>query len=314
MAKAIRWSLQALLRLLHGAERAALAWFLLVMIVLGVAQVILRRFGAALLWADPAIRYSVLWIGFIAAAVATRHGRHISVDALSRFLPPRPARISAIVADAAAAAITAVLFVASTCAFLPAEAGARLLAPFGWFLPESIFATWLEYLVGDEGVAFVITLGPTVAWPVADWLASLVVPLTFSMISLRFFSRALLGILGVEVPRGGEEMQVLDAEPPPAEPGAEPERLEEKPGIARAGAGDGDEEAAQDQRRGADERGEALPPAAAATALPPVEENEARPGDVDKPASEQPERHSPGSAEIEVPTEPEEDSDQEQKP
>ncbi len=194
-------------RLIHGVEQALLAWFLLVMIVLGVTQVVLRKTGDSLLWADPAIRYSVLWIGFIAASVATREGRHISVDALSRFLAPRYARIAAVVADLAAAVITAILFLAATCAFLPPDPGTTLLAPFRWLLPGSVFAAWTEYLVGDDGVAFTIVLGEGIAIPVAAWLATIIIPVSFSVISLRFVSRAIAELRGREVARGGEQVE-----------------------------------------------------------------------------------------------------------
>jgi TRAP-type C4-dicarboxylate transport system permease small subunit len=209
-------------RFVHIIEQALLAWFLLVMIVLGVTQVVLRKTGDSLLWADPAVRYSVLWIGFIAASVATREGRHISVDALSRFLAPRYARITAIIADLAAALITAILFVAASCAFLPSDPGVRLLAPLGWFLPDSLFSVWTEYLVGDDGAAFTITMGEHMVIPVAAWVATIVIPVSFSVISLRFLSRAVSGTLGREVPSGGEQVgaEELAAEAAPAVPDA----------------------------------------------------------------------------------------------
>ncbi len=180
------------------------------MITLGVLQVVLRKMGASLIWADPAIRYSVLWIGFIAASVATRRGRHISVDALSRFLPAGPARVAEIVADLSAAAVTLLLFVATSCAFLPPDPGATLLAPISWVIPDSLFATWTDYLVGDEGIAFTIAVGDSFRLPVRDWVATLVVPVGFSLMSVRFAARAAMGIAGMEVEGGGEVADAAD--------------------------------------------------------------------------------------------------------
>ncbi len=58
------------------------------MIIMAAVQIILRNvFDSGLLWADPMLRVSVLWVGMLGAMAATRDDRQISVDALSRFLP-----------------------------------------------------------------------------------------------------------------------------------------------------------------------------------------------------------------------------------
>lgn len=186
-------------------EQALLALFLFVMVSLGVIQVVLRQLNSALLWADPAIRYSVLWLGFIAATVATRKGRHISIDALSRFLGEGAQKISGVVADLTAAIVTAVLGIASICAFIPLDAW--ILAPARWFLPEP----WLDYLVGDDGVAFTITLGSWLEVPVAQWVASLVVPVSFLIMSARFLMRAGAGAMGHEVEHAAEAEEATRA-------------------------------------------------------------------------------------------------------
>jgi TRAP-type C4-dicarboxylate transport system permease small subunit len=81
---------QALLRVLHAVEDAILASVLGVMVVLAVLQIILRNlFGTAILWGDAMLRVSVLWVGMLGAMAATRDDRQISVDVVSRFLPPR---------------------------------------------------------------------------------------------------------------------------------------------------------------------------------------------------------------------------------
>ena len=78
------------LRFLGNVEDALLASVLGVMIVMATVQIVLRNvFDTGLLWADPMLRVSVLWIGMLGAMAATRDDRQISVDALSRFLPKR---------------------------------------------------------------------------------------------------------------------------------------------------------------------------------------------------------------------------------
>lgn len=77
-----------ILRFLGAVEDAILASVLGAMIILASLQIVLRNvFDTGLLWADPMLRVSVLWVGMLGAMAATRDDRQISVDALSRFLP-----------------------------------------------------------------------------------------------------------------------------------------------------------------------------------------------------------------------------------
>ena len=58
------------------------------MILLAFLQIFLRNFFATGLdWGDPLLRNLVLWIGFIGATLATREGKHINIDVVSRWLP-----------------------------------------------------------------------------------------------------------------------------------------------------------------------------------------------------------------------------------
>jgi TRAP-type C4-dicarboxylate transport system permease small subunit len=92
------------------AEGWLLVLFLGAMVVLSFAQVVLRNvFGTGFLWADPLVRHMVLWVGFLGAAIATHEERHISIDALTRFLSPR---------WKAAAAVAGQLFLAAVCVVL----------------------------------------------------------------------------------------------------------------------------------------------------------------------------------------------------
>lgn len=80
--------LASFLRAAHAAESIFLALLLATMLVLSFLQIVLRNVASTgLIWIDPLLRHLVLWIGFAGAALATRLGRHISIDAVSRFLP-----------------------------------------------------------------------------------------------------------------------------------------------------------------------------------------------------------------------------------
>jgi TRAP-type C4-dicarboxylate transport system permease small subunit len=99
--------LRALNRALARVETVFLVTFLTVMIILAFAQVVMRNlFGTGFLWGDPLVRQMVLWAGFIGAALATSEDRHISVDAITKFLSPRIRRISKVVTSLAAAVVT----------------------------------------------------------------------------------------------------------------------------------------------------------------------------------------------------------------
>ncbi len=70
-------------------EDGVLMLILVGMIFLAFLQILLRNvFGTGLVWIEPLVRQMLLWIALVGAMVATRDHNHITVDALSRFLPP----------------------------------------------------------------------------------------------------------------------------------------------------------------------------------------------------------------------------------
>jgi len=69
-------------------EQTLLVTFLGFMILLAFLQIVLRNFFfTGLDWGDSLLRNLVLWIGFIGATLATREGKHINIDVVSRYLP-----------------------------------------------------------------------------------------------------------------------------------------------------------------------------------------------------------------------------------
>ena len=70
-------------------EDGLLMLILVSMIVLSFLQIMLRNvLGIGLVWIDPLVRQMLLWVALMGAVVATRDHNHITVDAVSRFLPP----------------------------------------------------------------------------------------------------------------------------------------------------------------------------------------------------------------------------------
>ncbi len=148
-----------------------LVLFLGIMVVLSFTQVILRNvFSTGFLWGDPLVRHMVLWVGFLGAAIATHEERHISIDALTRFLSPR---------WKAAATIAGQLFLAVVCAFL-------------------VSASWTFLMEERDSGGELIAGVPT-------YLALMIIPLGYLLIAVHAVIRAMTrwpALLGRDVPKG----------------------------------------------------------------------------------------------------------------
>lgn len=84
------------------------------LVVLGAAQIVLRNFfSIGFAWGDGLTRLAVLWLGLLGALAASRDGRHITMGALTRFLPQRWQVVAGVAADWFGAAVSAVLAWAS---------------------------------------------------------------------------------------------------------------------------------------------------------------------------------------------------------
>jgi TRAP-type C4-dicarboxylate transport system permease small subunit len=141
-----------LVRILHRTEDAVLALLLSAMIVLAFAQIVLRNlFDTGLTWSDPLLRALVLWVALLGALAATRSDKHIVIDVLLRPLGER-ARLPL--------KIVTRLFTAAVCALVAYHS-----ARFVWFDSEP---------------------GVTAFAGVPAWVVSLVIPLSFALIGLRY--------------------------------------------------------------------------------------------------------------------------------
>ena len=151
-------STNPILRVLAAIEDGLLVVLLALLIALAAGQIALRNLvDTSLLWADPAIRVMVLWIGMVGAMVATRFDKQISVDAVSRFLPPRFKAAARIVTD---------LFTSAVCAVLAWNA--------------------VRLIVEDR------SSGLMVFGSVPLWVCELVLPLAFGVIALRYLASGVL--------------------------------------------------------------------------------------------------------------------------
>jgi len=168
--------LERLNRIVLAAEQGFLTALFSVMILLAFSQVILRNFfSVGVVWADPFLRLSVLWLGFIGASLATQHDKHIRIDLVGRFLSPRTAAMVSVLTG---------LFTTAVCA---------LMASASW----TFVANEMEF----EDTIFTIA-----GFAVPSWWAQLILPFGFGLIALRFFFRSAGTVVSLAkgtVPPGG---------------------------------------------------------------------------------------------------------------
>jgi TRAP-type C4-dicarboxylate transport system permease small subunit len=151
IAKALDHSI----RLLHRAEDALLVLLLGAAVVLAPLQIVLRgAFGAGIAWGDPLLRVLVLWLGLLGALAASRDGRLINIDVVSRILSPRP--------RAAAGAVT------------------------------SLFSAGVSGIVAYHAARFVaseLRFGSVAFSGIPAWVLESVLPFAFGAIALRYLLR-----------------------------------------------------------------------------------------------------------------------------
>ena len=148
-----KFDLKGVAAILDRLEDAILVSLLTAMLVLAVAQILGRNFlQAGILWGDILVRVMVLWVGLVGAMVAARRNQHISIDIVSRLLPPRVKK-----------AVNAVL---NLCAAVVC----------GIVAYYSLRLVRLEYL--DGAVAF---------GAVPTWALESIIPLSFGAMALRYF-------------------------------------------------------------------------------------------------------------------------------
>jgi TRAP-type C4-dicarboxylate transport system permease small subunit len=161
----MRRGLTLLLQLLHRLEDGVLVLLLLAMIAVAVTQIVLRNgFDGGLLWADSFLRVLVLWIGLAGAMAASRNHRHINIDVIGRFLPPRAAQAAAVF-SALFTTVVAGLLAWNTLAFVRLEYEA----------PSPAFAS------------------------VPTWVCESIMPFAFAVIALRYLILAGLTLAGAPV-------------------------------------------------------------------------------------------------------------------
>lgn len=149
--------------LLAKIESLFIILILSVMIMLAFLQVVLRNFfSTSIFWGDIFLRHLVLWIGFIGASLATKEGKHINIDVLSKLLSPKAKQVSQIIVN---------LFASAVCFFLMQAA-----------------ITFISMEKKGGGILFS---------GVPTWTAQIILAIGFGIMMLRFFIQSLDNIISL---------------------------------------------------------------------------------------------------------------------
>jgi TRAP-type C4-dicarboxylate transport system permease small subunit len=145
-------ALARLIRIITWVENFLLIALLALMVGLAGTQILFRNLlDTSILGVDQLLRLLVLWVALLGAVAASREGKHIRVDAIARWLPPR--------LHAGVNALTDV-FTIGVCLTLAFQAGRFVQA---------------EYVNGE------LAFGTLPAW-----VAQLILPAAFGLIALRY--------------------------------------------------------------------------------------------------------------------------------
>ena len=108
------------------------------LVVFATAQIVLRNFfSIGVNWSDGLIRLIVLWLALLGTLAASREGRHLTMGAVTRWLPRRLRTAAGVIAD---------LFAAVFCVLLACYAFSFVAdsREFGDKLLNVVPAWWLQ--------------------------------------------------------------------------------------------------------------------------------------------------------------------------
>lgn len=91
-------------------ENGLLVALLGFLVLFSFAQIVLRNvFSIGVTWGDGLTRVVVLWVALLGAVAASRDGRHIRMNAVLQWLPPKAQLIVGVGSDLFAAVVSAML-------------------------------------------------------------------------------------------------------------------------------------------------------------------------------------------------------------
>ncbi len=147
--------------LIGHIETSLLCLIITLMLGMALMKIVLRSlFHIGILWNDVMLQHFTLWLAFLGAALATGEKRHISIDVLTRLLPPRLVQLTAIIIHTVS------------------------------FIVVGILAYTSVEFVRAERMG-----GATLVGSVPIWWAKLMIPIGFVLIALHFAIHIAMGII-----------------------------------------------------------------------------------------------------------------------
>jgi TRAP-type C4-dicarboxylate transport system permease small subunit len=144
-------------------EQTLIVTFLGFMILLAFLQIVLRNFFlTGLDWGDQLLRNLVLWIGFIGATLATKEGKHINIDIISRWLPSLEKNIVTLITHL-----------------------------FSFFVGCLLTYAALKFIKNEVQMKNMTFLN------IPAWVPEMILPMTFGLMTFRFGLRSLKTLFGM---------------------------------------------------------------------------------------------------------------------
>ena len=136
-------------------EKTLVTILLTMMILMAFFQIVLRNFfNSGISWGDSLVRYLVVWVGFVGAAIATKEDKHINIDVVSRWLTA------------------------------PKSNYIRIISHF-----FSVVICGLLTLAAIKFIRFEAQMGGTAFFKLPVWVPEIIIPVTFGLMTLRFAVR-----------------------------------------------------------------------------------------------------------------------------
>ena len=140
-------------------EQILIATLLTAMILISFSQIVLRNFfDTGIAWGDALVRYLVVWVGFIGAAIAAKEDKHITIDVFSRWITGAGESTIQVISHFSSASICGLL-------------------------------TW----AGIKFIWFEVQIGGTTFFKLPVWVPELIIPITFGLMTLRYTLRLING-------------------------------------------------------------------------------------------------------------------------
>ncbi len=166
-------AIKKIIKVIHKIEEYSLVIIFALMIIIAASQIVLRistqiidalkiNFKMPVItWFDAFIKYSVLWIGLIAAGVATRAKKHINIDIIGRFAKGRLKNFIFYLTNFLSAVICIILSITSVFFIVKIQIPSQDPSPF---------------------------------LNIPKWILLLILPIGFGIIGLRFFFQSIVNI------------------------------------------------------------------------------------------------------------------------